>query len=325
MDRGNWLTAARVARLPAVLRGIRGQPPPGIPVDRAVRVLWRPCGGPLDELPSLLEVLDVAQLIQRGSSLRLTKAGHQIATQDHQQGGRLLARALIGAGIYAEQARRLVESGAVEEGTGRLIWDRRLAVDLAPQLVGLLRRFPDVVWADAFSVPAALAAELGEPWALLPAPAKPELDLRKEVGTRGELYTYRLERLMAAESSRIRWVARDDEGLGYDIEDVTAVPSRKIEVKASTVEDVRFYLSANEWSRAEENADRYEVQFWGGVNLSRAPAEDFAALRAAGYPIIFRDLQTRVDAGDLSIRCIEYLLEATPHRDLGATPQRDHE
>lgn len=309
---GSWLTAARVARLPFVLHAIRSHRPPGVPAQRAERVVWRSCGGPLDEVPRLIAVLAQAKLVSSGSTLRLTKEGRLVATQDHQHGGTMLARALIRASLFADQARRLAELSQADEESGGISCRRRTATENAPQLVGLLRRFDGVIWEAKLCIPASLKGEITEIWALLPARPMTKFGRRKAVGDRGESYTYHLERSRTADASSIRWVAQDDDGLGYDIEDSSTNPHRRIEVKTSGSAEPRFFLSANEWDVAQRHGSSYEVHFWGTVDLEQDPAQEYSRLRAAGYPTIYRDIVQQLADGVLTACPTQYLIEPAP-------------
>lgn len=311
METGSWLTAARVARLPSILRAVRSHPPPGVPAQRAERVVWRLCGGPLDEVPGLISVLARAELISSGSTLRLTRTGRLVATQDHQHGGTMLARALIRAGFFAGQARKLAELSQADAASGGMTYRRHVATENAPQLVGLLRRFEGVLWEEKLYIPASLGEEITEIWALLPARPKAKYDRRKAIGDRGELYSYRLERLRTANTNSIRWVAQDDDALGYDIEDSSIDPHRRIEVKASRSAEPRFFLSANEWDVAHRYGGSYEVHFWGTVDLEQDPAQEYSRLRAAGYPTIYKDIAQQLADGTLAACPTQYLVEPT--------------
>lgn len=312
METGAWLTAARVARLPRVLRAIHSHPPTGVPSERIEKVGWRACGGPLNEVSGLILALRQADLISVGSTVRLTKAGRTVTTQDHQHGGTLLARALIRAGVFASQLRRLTELSSVDSESRDLICLRQLAVENSPQLVGLLRRFPGVSFEDRLRVPASLRKELAEIWALLPATSSPEYDPRKDIGNRGELYSYYFEQVQAEDSSTVRWVAQDDEGLGYDIENISSTPHRRIEVKASSSSEIRFFLSANEWNTAHHYAEYYEVHFWGGINLNRDVKEEYTQLRATGYPIIYQNIAEKLIVDVLDAVPTQYLVTPNP-------------
>jgi hypothetical protein len=290
-----------------VLRVLRSHPPPGVRTDSAARTIWRTCGGPLADVPVLLDILVSAELVAvNDDRFRLTRSGNTIATQDHQHGGTRLALALIRAGHFSDQGRALIESGAIDPGTGEFTCPRALAMRAAPQLVGILRRFPSVVLAQAFTVPPDLVRELADVWAV-PTKAFRD-DRRQDIGDRGELFTYRYERLRATDPAKIHWVALDDDSLGYDIEDLNATPRRRIEAKASSGNSVRFILSANEWQVAHENADSYEVHFWGGVNLARSERDDYDALRRAGFPLVYRNVPRQLTDAALTAVAASYLV-----------------
>lgn len=299
--------------MPLVLRAIRSHPPPGIPVERAEKIAWRSCGGPLDEVGQLIRVLVEADLVSTGHALRLTREGRRIATQDHQHGGILLGRTLIRTGFFSDQARRITEVGIIDPASGVLRCSRQKALEAAPQLIGVLRRFSGVEWSPELSIPPALVEELTDVWALLPVRAPALNDPRKAIGDRGELYSYRLERIRANDRSRIRWVAREDDSLGYDIEDSSVTPERRIEAKASASQDVRFMLSANEWKVANRCGEDYEIHFWGGIDLTRAPVDEYENLRAAGYPWVYKNLPQQLAEGALTALPVQYLLEGRAH------------
>lgn len=300
---GDWLTAVRLDRLPIVLRAINGYPPPGVISEIAPRVLWPLCGGPRNEIARMLAVLSTAGLIlTKDGRLRTSRRGRQLAMQDHQSGGRLLARALIDAGFFLGQARRLSESWSVDQESRTYVCQQKVAVGAAPQLVGLLRRFPGVTAKGEFRFPSEIAELLSEVWVL----PEQDNDLRRAVGERGEYYSYRYERQLAADSSKIRWAAKDDDGLGYDIEDQNVVPHRRIEVKASRGPDVRFNLSVHEWDVAHIDPASYEVQYWGEVNMSRPLRGEFEALTNAGYPIILNNFIGLVESGEFVAEVASY-------------------
>jgi len=139
-------------------------------------------------------------------------------------------------------------------------------------------------------IPAELVEELNTVWALLaPEPSLPTWAAeRKAVGDRAEMYTVQLERANAADPGVVTWVSQDSDSLGWDVE-VRTRPPRFIEVKGRRDEQVRFFLSDNEWRKAQRLGSGYEIQFWGGIDLTRSPAVEYAALRAAGWPLIVAD------------------------------------
>ena len=230
-----------------------------------------------------------------------------MATQDHQHGGRLLARSLIDAGYFRNQARRLLASGEFFGG-GDLVCTRSSAVGVAAQLTGALRRWPEVILDSHLRVPADLVTELLATWALQPIPRSPNEEVRHEVGDRAEAYSYRWEQENAGGPSRVHWVALDDDSLGYDIRNAGTSPERCIEVKGSQGREVRFFLSSNEWEVGHRLGDAYEVHFWGGISLTRPRPEEYRALREEGYPLVFGNLAKAVESGELLATPSQYLV-----------------
>lgn len=311
-----WLTSVRLRRLPDALSAIRSYPPPGVPVQRVNRIVWNRCAGPLGDVEELIQVLLGAGLIeQHGSLTRLTTRGRLIATQDHQQAGRLLARSLIDAGYFRNQTRRLLASSEFTAG-GDLICKRSDAVGVAAQLSGILRRWREVVLDSHLRIPVALVEELLATWALQPVPRSIDEEGRKQVGDRAEAYSYRLEQETADDPSRIQWVALDDDSLGYDISNATTTPARCIEVKGSQGHEVRFFLSSNEWRVGHGLGDAYELHFWGCINLTRPRPEEYRALKAQGYPLVFRNIEKALKSGNLRAIPSQYLINGNWHLSL---------
>lgn len=302
----SWLTAPRVRRLSAVLTVIPERTP-GIAEDAARLPIWRKCGGPIEEVPALWQVLVHAELVARDHGiLRLTPAGRKTVTRNRADNERPLALALIRSGLMHDQARSLLDTFPTNPDGG-LTCRVHHAQRVAPQLVGLLERWT-VRAGQVLEVPASLVAELVAVWALIapPSDAIAAEDLRrKAIGNRAEAYSYQFERLAATNSSDIVWVAQDDDDLGYDIEDRSTTPRRRIEVKGSGGVVPRFFMSDNEWRQAHMDPSTYEIQFWGGIELNRPAAEEYPGLRSKGYPIILRDLNAMADAG---------LIHAKPER-----------
>lgn len=308
MPRSSWLTANRTRRLVELLAAIPTRSP-GIPVDESRLRLWRFCGGPIDDVPQLVEVLIHAELVTpEHAALRLARAGQAVVTRRGKEGLRPLGIALLRSGVFHDQARVLL-SMVNNEPDGAVTCGFRAARRHCPQLVGMLQYWPDVATTPWLRIPAELAAELQAVWALLPPTSTDDSvtdAIRKTIGDRGELYSYQHERLAADRPSDIVWVARDDSNLGYDIEDRSSTPPRRIEVKASGDTAVRFLLSDNEWRKAHDNPGTYAVQFWGGVDLNVAPAQEYSRLRARGYPLIFLDLPTLISDGALQAEPIKW-------------------
>ena len=298
----HWLTAPRVRRLAAALTVVPDRPP-GLPDADCKLRLWRTCGGPIDEVPTMIAVLAHAELVTRDhTAVRLTAAGRRTAARRRAEGNRPLALALIRAGLLHDQAHRLI-GNFPPDPTGGITCRLVEARPIAPQLLGLLQQWPTVrTIGTSITIPADLVAELTAGWALLPPPTTEQAELdarRKNIGNRAELYSWQLERLLAANPSTIAWVARDDDTLGFDIEDRGTTPHRRIEVKGSGGPQTRFYLSTNEWRKAHDHPASYEIQFWGRIDLSRPSAEEYQVLRSFGYPLVFTDLPSLIATGVL--------------------------
>lgn len=288
----SWLTAPRVRRLVDVLAALPARSP-GLPEANAKLFIWRSCGGPIDEVQTLIDVLLHIGLVTRDhGALLLTRDGERARAVRRPRGQRPLVLAMLRSGLFHDQGRRLLEAATPDED-GRLTCPLREARRAGAQLVGALQAWPEVRTRPELVIPSDLAQELSTAWALLPPPPV-ERGLaettRKSIGDRAELYSYQLERSKADNISAIVWVSRDDESLGYDIEDRSTRPRRLIEVKGSTETAVRFFLSDNEWRKAHEHRGHYEVQFWGGINLYRDVGDEFDLLRRLGYPLIYRDI-----------------------------------
>lgn len=289
-------------RLHEVLAALPARPP-GLP-DAASKVpIWRQCGGPIEEVPNLVDVLVHAELVRRENvTLRLTPAGRATLTRNRTEHERPIALALIRAGLLHDQARALLDTFPLA-ADGTLTCRTNLARSVAPQLVGLLDRWSEFRAGVTMTISTQLVEELSAVWALLAPPSEAraaEDRRRKSIGDRAEAYSYQLERLSAAISSAIVWVAQDDDNLGYDLEDRGTSPRRRIEVKGSGGLEARFFMSDNEWRKAHESPTTYEIQFWGGIDLNRSAADEYPALRSMGFPLVLRDVPALVAAGALT-------------------------
>jgi hypothetical protein len=303
MRSGGWLTEVRVEQLGRLLAGLRRFPSNRVRTDRLAVALFPVVGGSIGDIPHLVEVAALAGLTRVSSGhVVLTKDGRQIATQDGSSGGRLIAKALINTGLLAEQARALIETGATDS-EGSLICRRKDAIERAPQLTALLRRWPEVALDTHLRVPGGLVVQITSLWALLaPEELDPSDGSKLAVGDRAELYSYKLEIESAAKGADIDWVAKKDSNLGYDLEDFGRKPSRMIEVKGSRGLAVRFLMSPHEFRVAHRHPDRYEVHYWGEINLDRKRDEEYRVLRAKGYPLRFWNLRGEIGRGSLELR-----------------------
>ena len=302
----SWLTAQRVRRIVPALSAFPHRLP-GLQPPYARMRLWRACGGPIEDIGPLIDVILHAGLIkQEQGTLRLTDSGRRALIRHRRDGHRPVALALLRSGLLHDQARRFLESFPTDSD-GAITCRASHARNVAPQLLGLLEHWPALRGHD-LTVPKDLVRELGAVWALLsPPPADRALaDARRwSIGKRAELYSYQFERLKVDQPSAVIWVAEDDETLGYDIEDRTTRPRRRIEVKGSGGPRIRFFLSENEWGKAHDDPTSYEIQFWGGIDLNRPVAEEYESLRRQGYPLVFADFPALLASG---------VLEAVPDR-----------
>ena len=294
-----WFTGPRLERLAIALLAI-GTSAPGIAREGAIRGIWRKCGGSHEESWQVLEILASLNLIRIESDyIRRTNAGNPVARSLRAGDYRPLGLTIIRAGLFSEQARSLLESGNVD-ADGNLLCLPRVAASVAPQLIGLLSRWAEFQSRPKVVVPSSVVNELAAIWALrVPKEGQSSwLSQRRRVGERAELYSFQRERSEAQDPSAIAWVAKDSDSLGWDIEDRTATPYRRIEVKGSRQENPIFYLSANEWKQASTHGSHYEVQFWGNIDLQREEPSEYASLRASGFPIVLLNISDKISSGE---------------------------
>jgi hypothetical protein len=290
--RSEWLTGVRIQRLADVLIAIPSIPS-NISSREAERLLWRRCGGPVGEISDLIVVLLDLKLIRAdGDSYRRTLAGDQLTRALRAKDQRVLSLTLIRSGRFYDQARLLIECGEIDV-EGRLRCPSRLARTGAPQLLGLMQSWQGVQIHPDVIIPKEAVTQITNVWALLPPPVElPKWAAeRKAVGNRAEMYTVQLER-NRADPSKVVWVARDSDTFGYDVEDRSENPTRCIEVKGSQEIEPVFFISENEYSKAQELGAQYEVHFWGGINLSVEPSLEYTLLTTNGFPIIIKNLST---------------------------------
>lgn len=306
--RSSWFTQVRVRRLAAILDCL---PVRGHRSEERTLAVWRACGGPVDETGELLRTLFGIALVEvRSEELRRTKAGQAVYRTSTRGDLRDLGLSIIRSGAFHDQARRLIESGRFD-ATGALRCPLKSARLQAPQLVGLLSYWPEVHTKGELVIPRPILDELESVWALLPPVEIPEwAKARKEVGSRAEMYTVQFERTRVA-PYLIAWVARDDDSLGYDVEDRSTTPVRCIEVKGRRDDSVVFFLTDNEWEKAGRLGESYEVHFWGRIDLNRDPAVEYKALRELGYPCVYRNFsRTATDLFDM--QAVKWRFELKP-------------
>jgi Domain of unknown function (DUF3883) len=296
MPGGSWLTAVRLERL---LRLLIDYPRLEETVDRATRdrMLWRLVGGPIYEVDRLVGVLVSVGVLDANQPPRRTRIGHATASAARRGDRRPLGRLLVRSGVFHDQARMLLEL-AERTNDGSLMCPTRAARQAAPQLVGLLQWWPDVQIGLDLRVPEEVASEFNAIWALMPPPVIPPwVTERKAVGDRAEMYTVQRERDAIGAAAPIRWVSRETDALGWDVEDASVDPIRVIEVKGSRSGVPSFIITGNEWAQATEIGSRYEIHFWGGIDLNRDPTAEYVQLQNQGYPIVIADPVRAIASG----------------------------
>ena len=293
----DWFIAERVRRLQRLVGSMPARPP-GIARSELAKELSPSIDGPRHEIPQLVDVLAQLKLLHvTGGRFQLSRQGHRVATMSGERATRELGQLIMQSGFLHDQVRQLIEASTLD-GEDSYRSEVRLLRHSAPQLLGLLRGWPNIVGASYVTIPRDLFDLIDAPWSLVPVPA-PSDEAAKAIGSRGEAYSVRLLRLSSQRPTAVVWVARDDETLGYDIEDHSTGASQRIEVKASQRGDVRFFLSAHEYHVAHEDPSSYEIHFWGEIDLNRDPNTDFSALRQRGFPLRFPDLAAHLADGRL--------------------------
>ena len=170
-----------------------------------------------------------------------------------------------------------------------------------------MRAWPDVVGPSFVRIPSNLFNVIDVPWSLVPSPSDKESN-REEIGHRAEAYSFYLLRLESQRPNSVVWASRDDQGLGYDIEDRSGGEIHRVEVKGSQSGNVRFYLSAHEHEVAHQDPSSYEIHFWGEISLNRSPSVEFTMLRERGFPLRFEDLAAHLADNRLRAKPTTYLV-----------------
>ena len=313
-----WLTGPRVDRIALALLTI-GANSPGVEMGSAVRAIWRKCGGTHEEARQLLEILTSLNLVVIDNDyIRRAKAGNPVARSLRAGDYRPLGLTMIRAGLFSEQARALLESGQIDS-YGNLTCLSRVAAAVSPQLIGLLSRWPEFRSRPKVMVPTSLVKELSAVWALR-APEEPKaawLSQRRLIGKRAELYSLQRERSETQDPSTIAWVAKDSDSLGWDIEDRTVTPYRRIEVKGSRKETPVFFLSENELKQASIHGTNYEVQFWGNIDLKLEEPSEYASLRAIGFPVVLANIWDKIMVGEWTATPVQWRIAKSEATDFG--------
>ena len=302
----DWFIAPRVRRLQSLIH-LLPQRAPGVPGSELVKTLRPQTDSPPEDIPLLVHVLARLGLLHVDNDrYYLSRKGRRAATLSEDRALKELAQLLIQSGLMHDQVRQVIEASIIDsEGMARS--RVRQLRHAAPQLLGLLRAWPGIVGPSFVKIPPSLFAVIDAPWSLVPAPSERE-GAREAVGHRAEAYSFHLLRLEAECPTSVVWVSRDDQGLGYDIEDRSSGGIHRVEVKGSQSNDVRFVLTANEHQVAHQDPCSYEVHYWGEINLHRNPDLEFNTLRQQGFPLRFEDLAAHLADHRLQASPIRYLV-----------------
>lgn len=291
---GSELTSAHftesfVERLLLVLIAIPSRHAGGVPSD-GLRLLMRSrIASSQQSVSMVVSCLIVMRLVTNVDGvLARSTLGDRIRKQVRNDGSYPLAITIIRSGLMASQIRTIRR--VLRHSDAGYICSRTAAQSVAPQLLGLLARMPDVRIGGQVVIGRASGLELDSMWNELTPQSRvdwQEIEKRRmAIGERAEIYSMQLERSAQVGAwERVIWVSRDDDSLGYDIE-IRNHPTRHVEVKGSAGPDVQFWLSSNEYRVADRHKDAYEIHFWGGIDLSADPQEDFERLRTMGYPVM---------------------------------------
>jgi Domain of unknown function (DUF3883) len=188
---------------------------------------------------------------------------------------------------------------------GELVVSSSRAAELAPQATVILS------WLGA-----PMDGWVVVPTELLPATLLVEPDSappdwvteRVRAGRRAEVYSVVRERLRNP-GARVLHVSLERDNAGYDIEVSDGSGQRYVEVKASRSSRLAFHFTANEMAKAAKRPDAYEIQFWGELDLSKSPDQEFGELTARGYPRVLADPTALINQGRLVAIPTEHSVE----------------
>lgn len=302
MQPSHWFTPPRVERLGRLLEVLPSRLEP-VPTHSAVQIVWNHVGGPVDEVGHLLDEATACGLIESTpEGVGRTAAGTRARNQLREGDPSSIASRILRSGALADQARRLVQNIEYDPGTDCFRCPLSVRREI-PQLIAILRLKEEVVVGESILLTRAMYEEVGAVWVFMEAAEHlpPWLRERQLVGHLAELFSWNHERLHVADPSKVKWVSKDDDSLGYDIEDLNPAQRRRIEVKGSRGPDVQFIMSPNEMAKARRHGDCYEIHFWGQLNVAADPQSHYAASVAAGYPVVIVDPAVEFDLGGWSL------------------------
>lgn len=221
-----------------------------------------------------------------------------------------LAALTLRAGGMERQVLAFLAEAETAAAQVRLLQARARTV--APALATVVGWQP--AWRDGeyFVVPVAVVQTAMTGAAMLIADGRPDWVLERErVGHRAEAYSLRMEREDRGAGALLH-VSRDEgDQFGYDLEDVSTQPSRLIECKGSRSITTIFIMSAHELAVARRERRRYEIHYWGQIDLRRTPEADYEELRRADYPRVIPDPIDAIDRGELSVEATAWKVTDT--------------
>lgn len=267
---------------------------------RMLRTSPRPVGAQLTQLTSLgFLVLD------RDGLWTLTAVGERIMQARANRDWRPLTALYLRAGsldrevlAFLAEADTQGDHAVLRYARARTVCPALAAVvSWVPQWrMGNLLRVPLDALQTAMAVAAMDLAEHRPDW----------VADRERVGQRAEAYSLRLERERHGIAAVLHTSREEGDRFGYDLEEVSNTPSRLIECKGSRGSTLRFVISAHELGVAAREGNRYEVQYWGEIDLSRVPDREYRLLREAGYPKVIDDPAKAVDDRVLVAECASW-------------------
>lgn len=240
-------------------------------------------------IEDLLEFLASCGLLERaGSVWSLSVNGRNVVEALAQADWGPYVASLAGSGFFEDELVRIIE--AAEEMGDALRLPLVTVLRLAPLAGRLLSWDPKHRQADELVLPIQTLEEMLLTSAMEQAGDIPDWVVdQNTVGWRAELYSLRLERSIHG-AKRVLHVSRDiGDGFGYDIETSAVKPPRLIEVKGSRSSRVSFVITRKELEVARRHPQDYEIQFWGEIDLSRPPMDEFVVLRKRRYPLVIHD------------------------------------
>jgi hypothetical protein len=222
-----------------------------------------------------------------------------------------LAVLVLRAGNLERDILAFLTEASTVEGNVQLLRARTRTI--APALAAVLGWHTTWRVDDQFVVPlAALTAAMADA-ALETAARRPDwVEARERIGQRAEAYSLRLERELHGPGAILHVSQDAGDQFGYDLEDVSADPSRLIECKGTASPSLTFIITRNELDVARRNPNRYEIHHWANISLRRSPEEEYVGLRAAAYPTVIRDPAGAIEHGELRLEPAAWRVTATP-------------